>query len=135
MKKYQKWHSFYESMNRLGISQEDADSLRRIELTLHRWSERECNGEIERNEESGKVVAHHPFWLNGNMREDAPCSVPDRETGALKRLEKIMSKYPDLWSYYQGDPRGCALYVGRKSDLQKNTKIDQLYYRGVAVCL
>ena len=121
-------------MNRLGISQEDADSLRRIELTLHRWAERECNGDIERDEQTGKVYQNSIAWMNGSTNINNRYLVQDRETGALKRLEKIMSKYPDLWSFYQGDPRGCALYVGKKSDLQ-GLNIDQAYYRGVAVCL
>ena len=134
MKKYQKWHDFYQSLERLGISQEDADSLRRIELTLSRWSERECNGEIERDEETGKVYQNSIAWINGATDVNNRYQVADRETGALKRLEKIMSKYPELWYYHQGDPRGCSLYVGRKSDLQ-GLSISQAYYRGVAVCL
>lgn len=45
--------------------------------------------------------------------------VADREAGALRRLANIMRAHPSLWFYHQGDPRGCALYVGRKSRLPK----------------
>lgn len=134
MKKYQKWNDFYQSLERLGISQEDADSLRRIELTLSRWSERECNGDIQRDEQTGKVYQNSIAWMSGSTNENRRHLVYDRETNALKRLEKIMAKYPNLWSYYQTDPRGCSLYVGRKTDLG-NHKIESVYTRGVAVCL
>jgi hypothetical protein len=40
----------------------------------------------------------------------------DRERGALKRLARIMARYPGFASYVQGDPRGCALYILRPVD-------------------
>ena len=130
--KYQQIRNFYDRLSRLGISQDDADALRRIEMTLSRWSERECNGEIERDEETGKTYSVSMAYVNGTGDYRRwPC--PDRETGATKRLEAIMVKYPDLWHYIQTDPRGCALYVGKRSDMTLS-ELPSRYSQGFAVC-
>lgn len=113
----------------LGIKDYDAYALRRISLQLHRWHELECgvdNGCVERDEKTGKT-----YWLNSMTGRRAPCS--DRETGALKRLKKIMARYPTLKSYVQGDPRGCALYILRHNDVPAGKDADAYYSRGVAV--
>jgi hypothetical protein len=146
----------FQRLQDLGFTYDEAAQLRRIEMTLSRWSEAECNGEIERNEETGKPERVSRAWINGyaDKRSAWPCA--DREAGALRRLADIMARHRSLWFYHQGDPRGCALYVGRKSDLPKVTEeeikrmhgesaaktpasrlratISQHYNRGIAVC-
>lgn len=137
----------------LGISLTDQDALRRIEMTLHRRAERECGDEngvaIERDEATGK-----PYWTYdaGPSARRGRYAIADKEAGALRRLRAIMAKYPALWFYHQGDPRGCALYVGRWTDFPEDKRlglaaitnpedpialrvIDGYYTRGVAVCL
>lgn len=116
----------------LGVSRSDAESLRRISITLHRWHERECgtgDGCIERDE-----ITHKPHWVffraNGSRGK---YSTPDRESGALKQLAKIMAKYPTLTPYVQGDPRGCALYILRPNDVPEGASADSYYSRGIAV--
>lgn len=109
----------------------DAESLRRISMTLHRWHELECNGEMERGTVSGR-----PYYCytdhNGHRRQsDRP--IPDREAGALARLAKIMARYPSLSSYVQTDPRGCALYILRPGDVPAGQDVSAYYSRGVAV--
>ena len=42
-----------------GISWEHANTLRRINMTLQRWGELECNGDIQRDETTG--IPYHPF--------------------------------------------------------------------------
>lgn len=112
-----------------GISADDAWALRRISMTLHRWSEHECNGAIQRDGERGDGK---PFWYNTfTGRKIGPA--PDRERGALKRLEKIMAAYPDLKAYVQGDPRGCSLYIIRPGDVPEGKDADAYYNRGIAV--
>jgi hypothetical protein len=115
----------------LGIAREDTAALRRISMTLSRWSELECgseHGAIERDETTGV-----PYWYNANasyvQANDPRCytRVADLEAGALKRLERIAARYPELATYYQTDPRGAALYVGRKADMAV------CYTHGVAV--
>lgn len=129
-------------MDRHGISSDDVESLLRIERTLGRWGERECNGEVE-VEEDGKAFALREWgaqWTSGKR-----CRTPtaNREAGALKRLAAIMARYPKLAAYHQGDPRGCALYVYRHDDLdrfaanvqEKSVAIATCYSSiGVAVC-
>jgi hypothetical protein len=112
----------------------DAESLRRISMTLHRWHELECgidNGAIERDETTGK-----PYWrpTNGDSEfQKGRWPVADREAGALKRLAAIMARYPSLTSYVQSDPRGCALYILRPGDVPAGEKAESYYSRGLAV--
>ena len=84
-------------------------------MTLTRWYELECgdgNGYIERGETTGK-----PYYVNCNSRYLSPndprarWSIPDRERGAIRRLDKIMARYPSLRYYLQTDPRGASLYL------------------------
>lgn len=119
---------------KIGIAESDAWKLRRIAMTLHRWHERECGtdgGCIERDETTQK-----PYWLSSYQRSDGRCArwpIPDRETGARKRLAKVMAAYPDLSAYIQGDPRGAALYILRPGDVPKGEPVDSFYSRGIAV--
>jgi hypothetical protein len=123
-----------------GIERNDAIALRRIAMTLHRWHELECGtdgGCIERCEKTGR-----PYWYNANARyvdpQDPRCRTPiaDREGGARKRLNNIMSKYLGTniaGAYVQGDPRGAALYILRKGDVPEGQDPDAYYSRGIAV--
>lgn len=114
---------------RTGFSSDDALALRRIAMQLHRWHELECgsyNGGVERDESTGKC-----FWHNAYTGKRYPTA--DRETGALKRLAKIMAKYPTLKSYVQGDPRGASLYILRPGDVPEGEDVDSYYSRGIAV--
>jgi hypothetical protein len=118
-----------ESLVSIGITFEDAKSLQRIERQLHRWHELECGveaGGVERDEQTGKVT-----WYNSHTGKRSP--YPDRETPALKRLAKIMSKYPNLTFYVQGDPRGGALYILRPGDVPEGSSVDSCYSRGICV--
>lgn len=130
----------YEVLNRLqaaGISYEHANALRRISMILSRWSELECGDgneycswAIERDE-----VTDKPYMVtypHDGLSRRSP--VADREKGALKRLQAIVSHYPDYVAYHQTDPRGCAVYLVRKSDVPEGTSIDSVYNRGIAVC-
>ena len=117
-------------LTRAGISQADAEALRRIAMTLHRWHELECGSEygcIGRDEATGK-----PYWLNARTGKRAGV-VPDRETAAKKRLAKIMARYPTLRAYIQGDPRGASLYILRPGDVPEGAEVDSYYSRGLAV--
>jgi len=120
-----------------GGARPDAESLRRISMTLHRWHELECgisNGHVERDEETGKT-----YWVPASFSTRASgvpskrYQTPDREAGALKRLAAIMQRYPSLSSYVQGDPRGAALYILRPTDVPAGEKAESYYSRGLAV--
>ena len=113
-----------EMLNRVqrrGLSLDDALAVRRIAMTLTRWYELKCgdgNGYIARDETTGK-----PYYVNCNSRYLSPndprarWSVPDRERGAIRRLDKIMARYPELAYYLQTDPRGASVYLYRPEDL------------------
>lgn len=138
MNRYQRIAQLSLHLERVGVRDfADQNALRLIEKTLHRWGERECNGEVERDEETGKVFAVYGHDGPGPVRR---YPTADKEKGALVRLARIMKKYPRLWYYHQGDPRGCALYVGRKADYRrfkiKGVGLDACYSScGVAVCI
>jgi hypothetical protein len=123
---------FFRRMENLGIDYSTAQRLRRIEMTLHRWAEYECGGDIQRDEMTNKPSRYYGWNTAGTSVRSHP--IADREAGALKRLAAIMADFPAIWFYHQTDPRGCALYVGRKSDLLPEHTIDCQYSRGVAVC-
>lgn len=124
-----------------GFSFDEAMKLRRIEKTLQRWSELECgNGNdyaswaIERDEETEKPYMVRHIYSHGNGQDRTiKTPIADREKGALKRLAKIMEAHPDFLPYHQGDPRGCALYIVKHSDLN-GSDIHANYTRGIAVC-
>jgi hypothetical protein len=118
----------------LGISHDDATALRRIAMTLSRWSELECGtangGAIERDETTGK-----PYWTYdaGSNGKRGRYAIPDRERGAEKRLAMIMARYPTLQAYVQGDCRGAPLYILRPGDVPEGADVDSYYSRGIAV--
>ena len=108
------WERFNVAINRYGISQQDYKALALEEHRLQRWSEQECNGEIERDDETGKPVRVYtlPPGTYGRTR----CFIPDREKGCIRRCEEIAERY-GLKFYHQQDPRGCQVHIYRKSDL------------------
>ena len=122
-----------------GISWEHANTLRRISMTLQRWGELECGNSnvmfsygIERDGETGKPYMVR-YYHNGVLKNITKEPIPDREKGALKRLQAIMTHYPAYVAYHQTDPRGCAVYVVRKDDIPEGAKLDSCYNRGIAV--
>lgn len=120
-------HEMINRVTRLGISEDDAWALRRIAMTLHRWHELECGSEygaVERQDDGSTWFIQD---RGGKYR------TPDRETGALKRLAKIMARYPELQSYVQGDPRGASLYILYPGCVPAGESVDAHYSRGVAI--
>ncbi len=113
--------------------------------TLRSWHERECgtgNGCIERDETTNKA-----YWLNSMSGKRYP--IKDMKTGALKRLERIISERNDreigavlteekaesftIKAYVQTDPRGAALYILRPGDVPDGKTADGYYSRGICV--
>lgn len=130
----------------LGFTRDESDALRRISMTLRRWHELECGvngGCIERHEVTGR-----PHWIPAITGWGY--TVPDRERGALRRLQKIMHAVnerrfvgdaasclnpncDDLAYYIQPDPRGAALYILRPGDVPANARAESYYTRGLCV--
>lgn len=111
------------------ISYDDANTLRRAELTLHRWHEEECNGTIQRDETTGKPHRHYPDTptSNVNYRPVAGLIIPDREAAALRRVKDVCDLL-GLFYYVQSDREaGAALYVS-------NEPLDQSNYTNGVCC-
>ena len=107
----------------LGFTHQEAEKIRLVSLTLHRWCERECNGEIERDETTDKPM--HFYETASGKRKGYP--VPDREKGAIRRLQAILVAHPGLDWYYQTDPRGCSVYIYRHDDVMPGIGVDCSY--------
>jgi hypothetical protein len=128
-----------DNLRSLGFTYGEAEKLRRISMTLHRWHEMECGtdgGCIERDEATGKA-----FWLTVHGTR---YQIADRETGARKRLAAILEAANDrrarrdtdrqpLASYIQTDPRGAALYILRPGDVPEGKEPESYYSRGLCV--
>lgn len=144
----------FARLQALGFTYEEAVSLRRIEMTLQRWGERECGDEhgrcIERDEETGKP---YMTYDKGRGGERGRYPIADRETGALRRLNNVIrvrnlressnqGANDYVFSYHQPDCRGCNLYLCTREQLTekygpdagKLLPIDSHYTRGLAVC-
>ena len=117
-----------QTLQSLGFTRTESQALRRISMTLSSWSEHECNGTIERDENRD----NRPFWSNPNTGQHFVAPVADREAGAMKRLRAIFARHP-LTYYIQGDPRGAALYVIRPSDVPVGADVESCYSRGIAI--
>jgi hypothetical protein len=112
----------------ISASFDDANTLRRAQLTLHRWCELECGDgndysswSIERDDKTDlPYFCRYPH--KGEMRR---YRVADREKGALRRIADVCKRIGAHY-YYQTDPRGCALYIGAEP------LTDSYYNRGVA---
>jgi len=75
----------YARMDRAGLTPDTTDQLLRIERTLHRWAERECTGEIERDGPNADGV---PYYSSPERGRHRMFRIPDRERGALRRLDR-----------------------------------------------
>lgn len=125
----------------LGISFADADSLRRISMTLHRWFELECGDSnaygswaIERDDTTERPFMVHHHYRHGSGTDGVSRTpIADRESGARKRLATIMARYPTLTAYVQSDPRGCALYILTAEQVESEQGIESIYNQGVAI--
>ena len=139
----------FARLQKLGFTYDESAALRRIEMTLQRWAERECgdgsNWAIERDETTGK-----PFNVYHGEGKSRRYPVADREAGAIKRLQMIVNarnarltggnsnaNTDQIVPYHQGDCRGCMVYLLTRAQLTQDGKvlpIDQYYTRGLAVC-
>ena len=102
---------FTRAKNNYGVTFEDYKTLALEEHRLQRWAEEECNGTIQRDDETGRPFRH---WPAQDVNSVIP--IPDREKGCIRRCEEITARY-GLRFYHQGDPRGCQVHVYRESDL------------------
>lgn len=115
-----------DNLRAFGIGTADAAALVRASATLSTWGDHECNGVIQRDDETGI-----PYWWNPDTGRRIGRTA-DREKGALNRAKRIAASY-GLQVYHQGDPRGCALYLLRPGDVPAGADPGAYYSRGIAV--
>lgn len=127
---------------KMGIRLADVRHLLRIERALNRWHAMECGTRIGKVDvyvftdvktgHTMKRVEHR--GNDGNLYTNV-YRTRNAEATALKQLRRLMLPYCDtLVPYVQSDPRGCSLYILRKSDVA-GADISSVYTRGVAVCI
>ena len=116
----------------ISLTFDEVNTLRRAQLTLHRWAELECGDSndyhswmIERDEDTEipyLLTITHYLGVTNHTR------IADREAGALRRIAIICQAH-GLYYYHQPDPRGCARYVDREP------LPDHDYTRGIGCCV
>lgn len=103
----------------LGLSYSEAEQLRRDAQRLHRISEHECNGYLERVEDDGRTDHRGRPMIVGavyavsNINGPGPLHyyrVADREMPARARIEAIASQH-SAGVEFQGDPRGWPVFL------------------------
>ncbi len=107
---------YHAQAARLGVSHEDAETLRTAAQRLHTWAEHECNGVVHRAEAGevnhrGRPMIEGRTYAVGNINGPGPLHyylTPDRETGNLERAKAIAARVGASLEY-QGDPRGWPL--------------------------
>ena len=128
-----------QTLQALGFTAAEVESLRRISNTLRRWHEMECNGDVQRDETTGQCYAQY-----GGAGPFLTVKCADREAGAKKRLAAILERrnsgilFDSAWprkvsAYIQTDPRGAALYILRPGDVPAGKDAGAYYDRGICV--
>lgn len=105
-----------------------------IERKLHAWAEAECNGEIQWEDQECTIPRRFYPDRWGAHTVKGPV-IPNQEAKLLAEAEKLAAQC-GARIYYQGDPRGCSLYIYRDSDLEgRSFPMDQIYSSAaVALC-
>lgn len=118
------------ALGELGFTCDQISALRRASNTLRRWYEAECDGEIQRDEESDLPYRY------STVSHKRRYKVADREKGARARIAAIVATTPAHkveGFYIQSDPRGAALYILRPDDVPEGKEADAYYSRGICV--
>ena len=113
------WHErSMRAHEKYGIRYNDYAALCDYEHILHTWAERECNGEIERDEPSDRWPLGRPRRFAETMRGERLDLgyVPDYAAAAMRKIVRRLSAYKGLAVYWQTDPRGCQVYIYRPTD-------------------
>lgn len=137
-----------ETLQDLGFTAAEVETLRRISNTLRNWHELECGtGEgqttrhVEREGPDGdgdvKPVLVVQYPLRGKYVRDR-FAIPDRETSARNRLLRTLNARNErsagrVDAYVQTDPRGAALYILRPGDVPAGGDVMSYYTRGICV--
>jgi hypothetical protein len=104
-----------------------------IQRRLHKWAEDECNGAIQWDDEECTIPRRYYPNCYGSFTSKGGI-IPNQEAKLLKEATELAAKCGGL-IYHQADPRGCALYFYRESDLAgRKFPIDQCYSSVALAC-
>jgi hypothetical protein len=104
-----------------------------IQRKLHKWAEDECNGAIQWEDDACTIPRRYYPDRWGSPTLSGPV-IPNQEAKLLKEAAALAAQCGGL-IYHQSDPRGCALYFYRESDLAgRRFPIDQCYSSVALAC-
>ena len=115
----------YQRLRELGVSHDDLLQLSKIERLLRRWSELERSGHVEYDEVTGEVLRSFTVGRGQCVTRVGR----NLQRGALRRVSKIMQRYPELWFYHHPSGPGCALYVGKNTSALNPTGLTSLLFQ------
>lgn len=105
---------------KFGISADAYETLCRCEHTFQQWNERECNGEIQRDEPSDRWPLGRPrrFTIDryGEPARDLGYT-PDLAAAAIRKAVQQLQGLRDVGIYWQDDCRGAGIYIYSRSEL------------------
>ena len=105
-----------------------------IERRLHKWAEDECNGAIQWDDDDCTIPRRYHLDRYGSFTVKGAI-ISNQEAKLLAKAEELAAQCGGK-VYHQTDPRGCALYFYRDSDLDgRKFPIDSIYSSvGIACC-
>ena len=107
---------FYQTMNLMGFTFPESETLLRAERILNLWSVDQCNGVLQQDETTLQWTRFGRPWR-------------DRQKATLTKVENL-AKSKGYLAYHQGDPRGCSLYLVHESEYDP----EKDYTDGFAIC-
>lgn len=120
-----------KAQQRYGISHSAWVTLCDVEHVLASWTERECNGIIQRDEPTNRWPLGRPRCFGVNEYGEPTGKgwyVPDRAAGAMRRAVAVLAGLPDVSIYWQQDPRGCTVYIYYRAEvLERGGDVSSLY--------
>lgn len=106
---------YLRAMGALGVSREEADTVRRAALTMQRWHDAECgqSGDHDSwrtmwNDNDGKPYVEHVEFTGDGRASYTYIRIADRYTPARARVEAVAKRH-GLTVHIQSDPRGAPV--------------------------
>jgi hypothetical protein len=95
--------------------------LHQISGKLHRLAERQCNEDLTCRQCGGAGQYEDQRTGDAYGQTCRACAGKGVSTGKretrLERAATEIARYYGLACYFQGDPRGCSLYIGKAEDM------------------
>lgn len=108
--------------------------LRHCERGLHHWDMQECDGEIQWDEETNTPYRYGKSCYGDFVENPKPCF--NRKAYLLDEARKQAERF-GLKVYYQGDCRGCSLYLYTQAELDERLERSEILRRpgmGISAC-